>query len=53
MRWRYWLIDLPALVVTAWFIAYRFVLMVATVITVSAVVAMLVLQCFGIQWGWR
>ena len=45
-------IDWPATIVTVWWLAYRIFLMVVTMITVTVVIAMLVLQCFGVRWGW-
>jgi hypothetical protein len=52
MRWRHWLIEWPAALVDLWFAAYRLLILVLTIITVTGVVLMLVLAAFGIRWGW-
>ena len=52
MSARRWLIDLPARIVDLWFMAYHFIILVATILSVTVVVVMLVLAAFGIRWGW-
>lgn len=52
MRWRTWLIDWPAAIVTLWWAAYRILLMIITMIVVTTLLISLVLAVFGIRWGW-
>lgn len=52
MSLRRWLIEIPARIVDIWFLAYNVLLLIATIIAVSAVVLLLVLAAFGIRWGW-
>lgn len=52
MSWRFWLLDVPALLLSFWFAAYRVVLIISTVISVSLVLAMLGLAMLGVRWGW-
>ena len=56
MRWAYWLVDLPASLVTIWCAILRFyvliVLSVAVVMTWSSLMAMLVLWLLDIRFGW-
>lgn len=52
MNWRRYLIDIPVLLVDLWFLAYRVILTVATIVSVTAVVILLVLAALGIRWGW-
>ena len=49
---RYWLIDLPATIVTVWFRIYW--TLVALIVTVlwTSVFLMLLLAAVGIRWGW-
>lgn len=49
---RYWLIDLPAKIVDGWFRFYFFLLTVMTVLIFATLLLSLVLDCFGIRWGW-
>ena len=51
-RWSFWLRDLPATIVDGWFLAYRLVLLISTIIAVSTVCLALALYLFGIRWGW-
>lgn len=46
------LIDIPARIIDLWFASYRLLLIVTTMVCVTAVVLMLVLALFGIRVGW-
>lgn len=54
MHW--WLIDLPAIIVTVWFMIIRLymtiVFAVAATLTMAMVATILALYLFGIRWGW-
>lgn len=59
MRWRFWLIDGPAKVTEVGLTWYRLLFMVllwaaaiGAVIGLLMVTASLVLDAFGIRWGW-
>ncbi len=49
---RRWLIEYPARAVDLWFLAYRVLFTIATIVAVSTVVLMLLLAALGIRWGW-
>lgn len=49
---RFWLIDVPAGIVTIWYRMYVVILAIASIISVGCVTAMLLLAAFGIRWGW-
>jgi hypothetical protein len=46
------IVDWPAKAVDTWFAAHRALLAVATIVSVTAVVLMLVLASLGIRIGW-
>ncbi len=50
--WRRVLLDIPAMLFTAWWAVYRLVvaIVIMTVVTVTAL--MLALWTVGIRWGW-
>jgi len=50
--WRRVLIDWPARAVELWFAAYRILIVLMTIATVSLVLLVLVLALFGVRWGW-
>ncbi len=51
MRW--WLIDLPAALLDAWFTFYRILLTIVTIATIAIGITALTLWFgFGIRWGW-
>lgn len=57
MRWRYWLIDVPAHITEVGLVWYRLywlvVLSIAALVLPVTVVTILVLWFgFGIRWGW-
>lgn len=57
VRWRFWLIDLPARLTeigAAWFRLYSLVILwIVAISTPTVTVAVLVLWYgFGIRWGW-
>jgi hypothetical protein len=52
MRWRFWLIELPAKALEFWFTFYWTLLTVICAGIVLVTVAALVLALFGIRWGW-
>lgn len=52
MGWRFWLVDIPAAIVTLWWTAYRSLLLLVTMATVTALTVMLLLAALGIRWGW-
>ena len=56
MRWTYWLLDLPASIVTVWLTILRvyflIILSLAVLATWSSVMVSLVLWLLGIRWGW-
>lgn len=52
VRWRYWLLDVPAFIVTIWYRVYLVVIALASLMSVAAVMALLVLWLFGIRWDW-
>lgn len=47
-----WIVDVPAQIVTLWFVAYEGLLLVATIGCVTMVTAMLALAAVGVRWGW-
>lgn len=49
---RFWLLDLPALLVTLWFRAYYVVLAGATMIVMTLLALSGLLWVFGIRWGY-
>jgi hypothetical protein len=52
VQWRYWLIELPAAIMDAWFRFYWFLLTVVTVAMVAVVLIGAVMDLLGIRWGW-
>lgn len=52
MPWRLVLIEIPALIVTLWFAAYRIFLLVVTMVVVTAVLLTLGGALLGYRWGW-
>jgi hypothetical protein len=57
VRWRHWLIDVPARITDVLLVWYRLymvvVLSIAAILLPVSVMAMLVLWFgFGIRWGW-
>ena len=48
----HWLVEIPARIIDIWFMLYGFVILAATIISVTAVLATLLLAAFGIRWGW-
>lgn len=52
-RWAFWVIELPAAIVTGWLWLYRLFLLVASIALWGIVMVMLVLYWgFGVRWGW-
>lgn len=50
---RFWLIDIPALIVTAWSRVTVVFICLASLATYAVLTALLVLWFgFGIRWGW-
>jgi hypothetical protein len=49
---RRWLIDIPALLFSLWWTAYRCLLIVLVMVSVSTEFVALTLRAFGIRWGW-
>lgn len=52
MRWRFWLVTLPATIVAAWFQIYGAIIAVLVSIVLVMGLLSLVLGQFGIRWGW-
>jgi energy-converting hydrogenase Eha subunit E len=52
VKWRTWLIDWPAAIVSWWWLLYTWYLTIVTMCAVTAVIVLLVLAAFGIRWGW-
>ena len=48
----FWLVDVPALIISGWWTAYTVIIMLLTMVCVTVVAVMLVLRLFGIRWGW-
>ena len=46
------LLDWPALAVTYWFLAYRMLIALLTVVVISTLAASILLDLLGIRWGW-
>jgi hypothetical protein len=50
---RFWLVDLPALIVDVWAVLYRWVLILGSLALWGVMATALVLWLvFGIRWGW-
>lgn len=52
MRWRFWFIEIPAKAISAWFLFYWTLLTVLAVLAFATGLATVVLDRFGIRWGW-
>ena len=52
MRWRFWLVDLPARIVDTWFRVYWLLAFALTTICILTAGLSLALYLLGIRWGW-
>jgi hypothetical protein len=52
MSWRRVLLDIPALLFTLWWTAYRLVLILVVMIVGTVTGLSLALAALGIRWGW-
>lgn len=52
MKWKYWLIEVPAKLFELWWSAYRALLTLLIMVSVTTVFIALLLRLAGIRWGW-
>jgi hypothetical protein len=46
-RWLFWLVTVPARIVDAWFFAYRIVLIISTILSVTIVLVLFLTAALG------
>lgn len=50
---QFWLRELPSLLFDGWWLAYRLMLIVVFMVSISLTMVSLALWClWGIRWGW-